>query len=465
MLSIKKHPILALSVLLTDIFMILCSFVAAYKIRFSGYAMPIHKGIPEIEAYFRAMMVVVPVYLLMFRALQLYRPERHIRRIHELLNMAKAITMATIFLMAVTFVYREFSYSRAVLLLSWSISILLCGSGRYFLIQVEYLIRRSKDQDRVLIIGINKNTRNLIKWARGNPHYGQKIIGLLTSRANNDGKHLEGVPILGGLEDLDQIISQEHIDEIIVTDSGLPKEKVGDLMLKCENKMIDFKLAADFYGLMTQHVDVEYISNVPLIGLKNLPLNDLWNRIVKRAFDVIVTLFLLILSAPLLILIASVIKLSDGGRIIYKQERVGQDGEYFKLYKFRTMKLDAEKQSGPVWARQQDRRVTEVGKFLRRMNLDELPQLWNVLKGDMSLVGPRPERPHFVEQFRDQIPRYMARHKIKSGITGWAQIHGLRGNTSIEERIKYDLYYMENWTLMMDIEILFATIFAYKNAY
>ena len=166
-----------------------------------------------------------------------------------------------------------------------------------------------------------------------------------------------------------------------------------------------------------------------------------------------------------MILITIAIKLTDRGAVFYSQERIGQDGKSFQLYKFRTMAVDAEEKTGPVWAKAEDSRVTLIGRWLRKINLDELPQLWNVLKGNMSLIGPRPERPHFVEEFRDQIPRYMARHKVKSGLTGWAQIHGLRGNTSLEERIKYDLYYMENWTLMMDFEILFATLFAFKNAY
>ncbi len=465
MFSIKKHPFLAASIFITDVCTVLLSFFIAYKLRFSGLIISADKGIPSLEAYFRAMFVVIPAYLLMFRTYQLYRPERHVRRIYELLNMVKATTMATIILMAVTFVYREFSYSRAVLLLAWGVSILLSGIGRYFLIQVEYFICREKEQDQVLIVGINKNTRVLIKWVETNPHYGQKIVGVLTYNNVNNEKHFENIPILGNISDLDEIIEREHIDEVIVTDSGISKEKVGDLMLKCENKMIDFKLAADFYGLITQHVDVEYISNVPLIGLKSLPLDDMWNRVIKRLFDLTVSSLVLIMLCPLFVLIAILIKLSSSGPIFYRQERIGRDGKRFNIYKFRTMVANAEKETGPVWAKPDDSRVTLLGRFLRKFNLDELPQLWNVCIGNMSLVGPRPERSHFVEQFRDQIPRYMSRHKIKSGLTGWAQIHGLRGNTSLEERIQYDLYYMENWTLMMDVEILFATLFAFKNAY
>jgi exopolysaccharide biosynthesis polyprenyl glycosylphosphotransferase len=194
-------------------------------------------------------------------------------------------------------------------------------------------------------------------------------------------------------------------------------------------------------------------------------LDDPWNRLIKRLFDFSIAFFAFVFFAPLFVVVAISLKLTSEGSVFYAQERIGRDGKRFFLYKFRTMTPEAENKTGPIWAQPNDPRTTRLGRLLRRFNLDELPQLWNVLVGNMSLVGPRPERPHFVERFRDEIPRYMTRHKIKSGLTGWAQIHGLRGNTSLEERIKYDLYYMENWTIAMDIEILFATLFAYKNAY
>ena len=465
MFSIKKHPFLALSVVLTDILTILASFFIAYKLRFSGNIISTYKGIPGIEAYLRAMVIVVPIFLIIFRVYQLYRPERHVRRIYELLNVIKAVTMGIISLMALTFIYREFSYSRIVLLFAWILSILFCCAGRYLLIQFEYFIRRRKVREHILLIGTNRYSRDLIRWSKENPHYGQDIVAILMSQGSSKEKHFDGVPIVGDIKDLDRIIAESKIDEVVLTDTAITREMATDLMLKCESKLISFKLVADFYGLITHHVDVEYVSNVPLLGLKDFPLNDPWNRVVKRVFDFILSFIFLLFLSPLLILIAVLIKLSDDGPIFYGQERIGRDEKSFLLYKFRTMIVDAEKKTGPVWTQQGDDRVTLIGQFLRRFNLDELPQLWNVLIGNMSLVGPRPERPHFVNQFRDQIPHYMMRHKIKAGVTGWAQIHGLRGNTSLEERIKYDIYYLENWTPMLDIEIILATFFAFKNAY
>lgn len=465
MLSGRKHPFFIAIVILTDTVMVLSSFIAAYWIRFSGLLLPIHKGIPSFHEYFRAMILILPIYLILFRSYRLYQPERHVRRIYELMSVAKATTLAMIFSMALTFVYREFSYSRIVLLIAWVLSVLLCSAGRYFLIQFEYYVRREKERDRLLIVGINRSARNLIEWTKNNPHYGQDVSGVISSGNGNEGKHLDGVPVLGTLFNINQVLTDVKIDEVIVADPSISKDIVTELMLKCESKMIRFKLVADFYGLVTHYVDVEYVSNVPLLGLKALPLDDPWNQLLKRAFDLVLSLFGLILLSPLFIVMSILIKLSSKGPIFYVQERIGRDEKPFRLYKFRTMVTHAEKESGPVWAKRNDSRVTSVGRFLRRTNIDELPQLWNVLIGEMSLVGPRPERPHFVQRFRDEIPRYMSRHKIKAGITGWAQIHGLRGNTSLEERIKYDLYYIENWTLILDVEILLATLFSYRNAY
>ncbi len=464
MLSPRKHPFYAFLVVATDIVSIVLSFVTAYWLRFSGHFIEPPKGIPSFENYFRVILVMVPIYLLIFRWYKLYSPERHIRRIQEILNLIKAITVSTITLMALTFTYREFSYSRIVFLSTWFFSNFYCSIARYLLIQLEYAIRKKKNRDQVLIVGVNESAQNLIRWSRDNQHYGQDVIGVLAAQGSQS-SNFDGVPILGRYEDFDSVIKKYKINDVVIADTAMPRDLITDLILKCESNMLGFKLVADFFGLITHYVDVEYVSNVPLLGLKESPLHDPWNRAYKRIFDFTISFSFLLLFSPILLFVAALIKLSDRGPIFYRQERVGRNEEPFILYKFRTMIVDAEQKTGPVWTQESDDRVTTIGRFFRKFNLDELPQLWNVLVGDMSLVGPRPERPHFVNQFRDQIPHYMSRHKIKSGLTGWAQIHGLRGNTSLEERIKYDLYYLENWTPMLDIEIILATFFAFKNAY
>ena len=466
MLSLKKRSFQTFFVCAGDIFAIFLSFLTSYWVRFSEILISAPHGIPPFGEYLRALPVVVLVFLWVFQSYQLYQLGRHIRRVEEIFTVLKGVALGGLILMALTFFYREFSYSRLFLVFLCFFASIYISLFRYLMIQWTYRLKRqAKDVRRVLIVGANRNARNLIEWAKQNPHFGHRIEGVLAQDEELVGKHLEGVPIVGTLSECDQVIKKIHPDQVIVADPGLPKEKIADLLLHCENGFVSFKVAADLYGIVTSNLDVEYIATVPLLGLRSLPLDDPWDRLLKRVFDLSVTSGLIFCLSPLLILAAAAVKFTDGGKIFYGQERVGQDGKYFMLYKFRTMRPDAEQKTGPVWAAQGDERCTSVGRILRRFNLDELPQLWNVLRGDMSLVGPRPERPHFVDQFRDEIPRYMTRHKIKSGMTGWAQVNGLRGNTSLQERIKYDLYYAENWSLLFDLEILFMTLFAFKNAY
>lgn len=466
MLSIKRYSSQIELTYAADILGICLSFFLAFETRFSEFIIPAHKGVPPFDEYFKALLVVIPAYLWFFRSYGLYQAGRHIRRVEEIFTVLKGITIGTVFLTALTFFYRGFSYSRLFLVFLWLFASLIVSLLRYSLIQWLYHLRlRSKDIRRVLIVGANRNARLLIEWAKQNPHLGNRIEGVLVNEENLIGKHLEGIPILGTMGESQKIIAEIHPDEVIVADSDLPKDKLTDLLLRCENGFVSFKVASDLYGIVSSNLDVEYVGSVPLLGFKPLPLDDLWSRFIKRTFDLIIAASLFIPLAPILTLAALVIKLTDRGDIFYKQERVGQDGKTFMLFKFRTMKPNAEETTGPVWAKKEDDRCTTIGRFLRRFNIDEFPQLWNVVRGDMSLVGPRPERPHFVSQFRDEIPRYMSRHKIKSGITGWAQVSGLRGNTSLQERVKYDLYYAENWSLLFDIEILFMTFFAFKNAY
>ncbi len=451
-------------IVLGDAASLMISFSMAYMMRFHSFENLPHT--PSYAAYAGALTVIIPIYLIIFRAYGLYETTRYRRRIEEIFVVIKAITLAVVALMALTFFYREFSYSRMFLFYLWVFSIIFTGIVRYLLIQLEYARKRSrKEVTRVLLIGANRNARSIIEWAKNNPHYGYQMMGVLTHEASLVGKHFEGITILGVVDQAESFIENLKPDQVVLLDKDATRDQMTQLVLLCEDKMVDFKIGADFYGLMSRNVDVEYLSTVPLLGFRALPLDDPWNRFVKRAFDISVSFVLIALTSPFWILLAFLIKMDDRGPVLYKQERMGRDMKVFNVLKFRTMRENAEKESGPVWTQADDARRTRTGEFLRRWNLDELPQLLNVLRGDMSLVGPRPERPHFIEQFRDDIPRYMARHRIKSGLTGWAAVNGYRGNTSILERTKYDLYYMENWSLIFDLEILFMTLFAFKNAY
>lgn len=463
---LKKQLRLVFLNVVGDIAALIISVVVSYLFRFSFGIIPLQGDKPEWHEYMKALFVIIPVYFIFFRAYGLYYAGRHIRRIEEIFLVVKACTFSVIILMAVTFFYRSFSYSRIYLVFLWFFSIVLISAARYFIIQWEYQRRRQKhDMTRVLLIGANRNARSIIQWAKNNPHYGQEVIAALAHDPALIGKHVEGVLIEGNADSSEDFIRRLKPDAVVLLDFSFSREQIIELVNLCEELMIEFKIGADFYGLMTRNVDVEYISSVPLLGFRSLPLDDLWNRTLKRIFDVMVTALLILLTLPIWILVIILIKMDDGGPVFYAQERVGRDQKVFNVLKFRTMRINAEKETGPVWAKADDKRRTRSGNFLRRWNIDELPQFLNVLKGDMSLVGPRPERPHFVDQFKQNIPRYMSRHKVKSGLTGWAQVNGYRGNTSIQERIKYDLYYMENWSLLFDIEIIIMTVSAFKNAY
>jgi len=459
----SRHIVAA--TMLTDSAMIVLSFIVAYFFRFLG-GLPTNLGVPPLSHYWHALFGIIPIYLWLFREAGLYRPARRMRRIEEIFLVIKVVSYAVILLMAITFFYREFSYSRLYLVFIWIFSCIFISVGRYALIQWGYWRRsQKKDLIEVLIIGLTANTRDLILWAKSNPHYGQVPVGILAKNVDDIGKHVEEVPVLGLTEHWETFIQKLQPNQVVLLDTGLSRERVTDLVATCEDAFIDFKMGADIHGLIASNVGVEYVSHIPLLGFRSLPLDDPWNRFTKRGFDLMVAGIMALAFLPIGLMVALVIKLEGKGPVFYFQERVGRDGNVFGLIKFRTMQVDAEKETGPVWAKPGDDRRTRIGEFLRRWNLDEFPQLLNVLSGNMSLVGPRPERPHFVDKFRESVPRYMARHKVKSGLTGWAQVHGLRGDTSIEERIKYDLYYMENWSLLLDVEILVMTLFAFKNAY
>jgi exopolysaccharide biosynthesis polyprenyl glycosylphosphotransferase len=307
-------------------------------------------------------------------------------------------------------------------------------------------------------------TERLIEHISDDPHWDYDIKGTVNITSFSDDKNTGG-KCLGTINDLPRLLEEYDIDEVILTEIDLPRAVTMHVVLECEKRMIEFRLVADLLGMVTSRVDMRTIDGVPLLGLKESPLSEGYNRFIKRSMDLLFSLTGLILLFPFMAIIAVLVKATSPGPVFYMQKRIGEDGRRFTILKFRTMVDKAEKGFGRVWASRDDPRRTSIGAVLRKFNLDELPQLINVVKGEMSLVGPRPERPHFVGRFKEDIPRYMARHKIRSGITGWAQVNGLRGNTSIEERTKYDLYYIENWSLAFDLKILFMSFFAIKNAY
>lgn len=326
--------------------------------------------------------------------------------------------------------------------------------------------RRGYNLKTILVVGAGELGQRVVETIHQHKELGFVVMGLLTRRVDKVGTTINQVPVLGIINQLGDVLDRHSVDQVIL---ALPLEDqplLKDLMEALALRTVDVKLVPDLFSYVTLRGGLEEFGGLPIISLQGAPLEG-WNLIAKRAFDITCSSVALLLLSPLLVLLALVIKLTSRGPIFYTQQRMGMDGHLFTMLKFRSMRLDAEA-SGASFAAEDDPRRTVLGSFLRKYSLDELPQFWNVLVGDMSLVGPRPERPVFIEEFKRQIPRYHLRHMVKSGITGWAQVNGLRGNTSIKDRIDYDLYYIENWSLIFDIKILLRTAFGgflSKNAY
>jgi len=290
------------------------------------------------------------------------------------------------------------------------------------------------------------------------PGLGFTIRGFLAERADDVGRQIDGAQVIGVYADVQAILEKNGIDQVLI---ALPLDSIGyleEILKRIGPSMVDIKVIPDIYKFISLRGGIEDFDGMPVISLLDTPLGG-WNDVLKRAVDMLLASGLLLLLSPLLLFIAAAIKMTSAGSVFYRQERMSLDGRTFLVWKFRTMAVDAEKETGAVWAAPGDPRRTRFGAWLRRLSLDELPQLFNVMRGEMSLVGPRPERPVFIYQFRQKIPNYMLRHKVRAGMTGWAQVHGLRGNTSVEQRIRYDLYYIENWSLLLDLKILFLTLF------
>jgi len=455
----KKSPILLLLILLmVDLIAINSGLLFSYWLRFySGLAQVLH-GIPLIKTYINALPIISIILLFIMRSYGLYTIKARLSIVDEFFLIVKSMTAGFMLLMAATFIYREFSYSRGMVVISWVVLVFFTSACRLLINRLRLLARKAKkDVRNLLIIGTGATASKLIKHTFGNPRWNYKICGVVSIESTRE-KDILGIPIIGNLKDISNILSRRSIDEVILTNPALPRGKVFELIVECEKKMVEFKLVADILGMVTSQVDMQNIDGIPLLSLKESPLAEWHNRFIKRLTDIIISFLGLLILSSLYALIGILVKLGSPGPVFYLQKRVGEDDKRFAILKFRTMKNKAEKGIGPVWAKKDDPRRTKAGIFLREHNLDELPQLINVLKGEMSLVGPRPERPRFVSKFKEDIPHYMSRHKIKSGMTGWAQISGLRGNTSIEERTKYDIYYIENWSLFLDIKILFMSV-------
>lgn len=462
------RKLFVVALLACDAAAICVSFYLAYRIRFYSYYFSTPKQIPSLDAYLGALFFVLWLWLILFYFLGMYRGKKEISLVDEFYSVLIAVSFATSLSMALTFFYREFSFSRIVVALSWGLNCVFITSLRVVVRGVQRSLYRSGVLSaRALLVGSIGDSEKMMKDMLSKKELGYNVTGILDE--NFQGERFDGIPVFKK-EDVPELLKKLQVEELVLFLSSSTQEKLLDLLLKCEDENVKLTVVPDLFGIITSRVRLESAGGLPLLSLEEIPLKGV-NAALKRIMDFALSLLLFAILSPVLLVIALLVKfsrLSSRGPAFFVQERVGYGGQSFNMIKFRTMRVDAEKETGPVWATEDDPRRTKLGTFLRKTSLDELPQIFNVLKAEMSLVGPRPERPFFVDKFQKEVVRYMRRHKIKPGITGWAQIHGLRGDSDINERTKYDLYYVENWSLLLDVKILVRTAFEvlfHKSAY
>jgi len=447
----------------TDLALIVACWVGAYALRFYAFGA---KEVPPFSGYALQLLPILAVWGVAYRAFGLYRPQRLGSHLSEWWDITKASTIGVLVLVSImTFAFRSYDYSRIVILTFWVASIVSVSLSRAVFREALRVARRhGYNQRYAVVVGGGEPAAEVLRVLRRRPDAGIRVLGLLSDKRDGEGA---GVAWLGGLEEVRAVLTSRQVDIVIIALPHTDYARLGSVLNEIGDEPVTIHFVPDLFSLASLRGGVEEFESVPFIHLRESPLYG-WNLILKRVSDLVLGVAALAVALPAMAVIGAAIMLTSGRPVLYHQERMGLDGRRFKMLKFRTMWLDAEAAGGPRWATPDDPRRTPLGGFLRAWSFDELPQLFNVLRGDMSLVGPRPERPSFVEDFRRRVPGYMLRHKVKAGITGWAQINGWRGNTSIEKRIEYDLYYIERWSLRFDLSILLQTLwlgFRNRNAY
>ncbi len=410
---------------------------------------------------------LIPSYIFLYNIFSLYTPKRTDRHIFSAAySIGQVNLLEFLFLTIVNFlgvIDVTLNFLLSFMIINSIFAVIERAIVRFFLRAM-----RSKGFNikYVLIIGAGEVGEHLVETIKSNSYLGYKVIGFLD---DNRKEPLEGIDIIGTVDDLKEILESKMIvDRVIISIAPRHYKTLESIMSLCEKNGVRADIVPDYYRYLTSHPNIELLDNIPLISARYLPLDISYNNILKRVLDVVFVTITTIIISPVLLLVAILVKTTSKGPVIYKQERVGEDGKIFNIYKFRSMYSENEYIDDKVWTKKNDPRITPVGKIIRKYSIDELPQFYNIFKGDMSLIGPRPERPYFVNKFKEDVPKYMIKHHVKPGMTGWAQINGYRGNTSIVKRIEYDIYYVENWSLPLDIKIFIKTIPTLindKNAY
>ncbi len=449
-MSRRVDAIFNVATLLVDACMAWLAFFLSYS-TYSHF-----RPAPPFRVYMVMAFIAAGATVVVFFFSRLYHRPRGLSSFDEITRIIGAASISVVTTVAfTTLLFPTLDYSRWIIVLAWLFSIILVSMGRLLLSGLQTFFReRGVGKMRIVIVGGGETGKLVADRVQDTPNLGYEIVGCVDDRPNRRG--WKGVRYLGGTDDLEQVIEKERVDEVIIAMSDASHDQMLDLIGRCHRGNVSIKVLPDVFQIIASEVTIGHLDGLPLLTVRDVALRG-WKLTLKRAVDVMLSVATLVLLSPILLLVAFLIKLDSPGPVFYTQERMGLDARPFPVIKFRTMRHSAESDQ-PGWTVADDPRRTPLGRWLRRASIDELPQFINVLLGDMSVVGPRPEQPAFVEQFRRQIPRYMERHREKAGLTGWAQINGLRGDTSIAERTKYDIYYIENWSLWLDFKIMLKTI-------
>ena len=473
----ENQKLLNIFHLIIDSGLVVLSFILAYFLRFDESHSTLillniidgpHGDYLLMTEYMQMLIFLVPFYIIAYYFFNLYNPKRSLSRRSELWSLIKANMVGVVYCTTVLYFLNETDYARLFLAIFFILNTLLDFLFRHIVAKtLKRMRRRGKNLKHVLLVGYGRAAEGYIARILMHPDWGYYIHGILDD-VTSLGTNYRGIEVVGVTNDLPALLATNEYDEIVITLNIQEYEKLENIVVTTEKFGVHTKFVPDYNNIIPTRPYTEDLDGLPVIHVRNVPLSSPINRIVKRLFDIVGSIgCILIFSIPMLI-VAALVKFTSKGPLIFKQKRIGLHNREFNMYKFRSMRVQTAKEEKKAWTTMNDPRVTPVGRFIRSTSLDELPQFFNVLMGDMSLVGPRPERPYYVDKFKEEIPRYMVKHQIRPGITGWAQVNGYRGDTSITLRIDCDIYYIENWTLGLDIKILFLTLFkgfVNKNAY
>lgn len=455
--------------LIMDALIVIISYATAWVLHFRvfNYFGP-ETGILPMEHYMRALFFIVPAYILLYYYSNVYKPQRASGYAHEIYKIFTANTIGLVAFIVLLYTLKLNDYSRKMIFMFYVLNIFLTALSRLIVRKtLRHFRAKGYNLRHVLLAGYSRAAEEYIDRILGNPEWGYVVCGILDDFVPA-GTLYRGIKVLGRIDNLHEILPENELDETAITLSLKDYDRLEEIVSICEKYGVHTKFIPDYNSMIPSKPYTEDLMGLPVINIRYVPLSNTINKLIKRTVDIVGSLIGIIITSPIMLVAAIAVRVSSRGPVIFKQERVGLHSKRFYMYKFRSMELQKPSEEQKAWTVKDDPRITGVGKILRKTSLDELPQLFNILMGDMSLVGPRPERPLFVEKFKEEIPRYMVKHQVRPGLTGWAQVNGYRGDTSIRKRVEYDLFYIENWTLGFDIKIIFLTFFIgfiNKNAY